>query len=124
MNQKEPTKKRFQVVLKRLIDKKGLSHNEIERRSNKQIYHAFIGKILSGTAANPRLDKLLALSEFFDVSISELVGEQREPGFSQSQFYKLYETYTGIEDELSRKTIDFHIANLVALIDTVKKRKK
>ena len=61
--------------LRQLLCQAGLSENELARRTG--VAQQVINRLLSGENTNPKLSTLRPLAQYFDVSISELLGEPR-----------------------------------------------
>lgn len=101
-----------------LLKKSGLGLNEIERRTDGRLSHSFLSKLLSGGSANPRLDKLTELADFFGVSVAEIAGETEPEGLQDTQLWLLYLRYRQLKPS-HRKMIDDHIGDLVQMIQAL-----
>ncbi len=71
-----PSNKRLRVNLRRLIDERGVSLRELERRSGGVISQACISLILMGQN-HPTLTTLDELARLFDVTPAELIAPLR-----------------------------------------------
>src|SRR4030095_10520894 len=89
-----------------LLKKSGLNLNEVERRTEGELSHSFLSKLLSGSQSNPRLEKFIALAGFFRASATKLLGEEEPAGFRDDKFWKLSELYKQIERPIHRKVVD------------------
>ena len=63
----------LQGRLKHLIEQENLNTLELARRTG--IGQPVIYRIMTGTTTNPRLETLMQLATYFNLSVSELIGE-------------------------------------------------
>src|SRR5262245_39164800 len=81
--------------VRELVKQSGLSYHDIDRRSGGRITQPFLSKLVSGASANPRLDKILDLADFFRIAVSDLIDSevgadprfQEPPGFHKSFWF-------------------------------------
>jgi transcriptional regulator with XRE-family HTH domain len=109
-------------VFAALRNKSGLALHEIERRTNGRLNHSFLSKLSSGKTANPRLDKLTELADFFGVSVGEMAGEVEPDGLTETRLWQLFWSYQQLEPT-PRKVVDDHIGDLIAMIEALPKAK-
>ena len=67
----------LQAVILRLCEEKGITVNKLATMSG--ITQSTIASILIGKSANPKMTTLIALADYFDVSLDYLVGRSDEP---------------------------------------------
>ncbi len=68
--------KTLKTQLKSLLTQENISENELARRTG--IAQQVINRMLSGENTNPKIGTLTPLAKYFDISISELLGESDE----------------------------------------------
>ncbi len=101
-----------------ILRESGAGYNEIERRSGGRLSHSFLSKLISGASANPRLDKLIQLSDVFEVPIARLVddGTDEPIDFAQSLFFEAFDLYQRLEKSNHRSMAENYIRDLIQIL--------
>jgi transcriptional regulator with XRE-family HTH domain len=76
--------KRLPEQLKRLMQYHKMNESTLARKIN--IPQPVINRLLSGSTSNPRVSTLLALAQYFNVSIEALIGEEHIPSEELAKF--------------------------------------
>jgi transcriptional regulator with XRE-family HTH domain len=104
------------------LESRGLGLNQVERMTNGELSHSFLSKLITGTQANPRLDKLIKIADLLDVSLSELLGELEPEGLRVSKIWQLYRAYEKLREPRHRKMVDVQIEDLMTMIEGFPKK--
>jgi transcriptional regulator with XRE-family HTH domain len=121
-------RKPISEIVQQLMNVRGYGYNEAERRSGKDaqgrpvISHSFLSKLVSGKAANPSLDKLLALADLFEVPVGQLVddfneGMMQSASYQSTRCYLLGEKMQKLRDKRHRDYIAHGIERLIREAD-------
>jgi len=104
------------------LEATGLGFNQVERLTKGELSHSFLSKLVSGTQANPRLDKLLQIADLLDVNLSELLGELEPEGLRVSRFWQLYKAYEKLREPRHKKMVEVQIEDLMRMIEAFPKK--
>jgi transcriptional regulator with XRE-family HTH domain len=90
--------------VKRVMDAKGLSASEVERKSANRITDGHVKNILSGKTTNPTLKVLLGLAEGLDVDPYEVFGAAAQiPPFKADQGWNPHDLVRVLQKLLNLK---------------------
>lgn len=106
------------------LEARGLGLNQVERLTKGELSHTFLSKLISGKQSNPRLDKLLKITDLLDVSLSELMGELEPEGLRVSRFWQLYRAYEKLREPRHKKMVEVQIEDLMLMIEGFPKRSR
>src|SRR6185295_5155565 len=98
------------IVLDKLIKKFGLNALELERLTG--VPSSTIYRILKDKKGNPTIEVLKKLSRFFQITVSQLIGEEpigckHIPVIPSIEILNYLENQTNAEEHYSRIPIDF-----------------